>query len=55
MFNRFTLSKGVVFALAPLYVTVLSYLFLGERLSLIELAGGLLIVGSVFFVERLKI
>lgn len=45
----------MTFALAPLYVTLLSYLFLGERLSPVELMGGTLIVGSVFFVQRLKI
>ena len=45
----------LVFALAPFYVSILSVIFLGESLTPIECIGGLLIVGSVFFVDRLKI
>lgn len=46
---------SMVYALAPFYVTILSYFMLGETISLIELIGGLLIVGSIIFVERFKI
>lgn len=45
----------LIFALTPLFVSILSFIFLGETLSTIEMIGGFLIVGSVFFVERLKI
>lgn len=45
----------MVFAMTPLYVSVLAITFLGETMSLNEMFGGLLIVGSVFFVERLKV
>ncbi|MEK6705874.1 MAG: DMT family transporter [Bdellovibrionota bacterium] len=36
----------------PVIGVVCGYLFLGERLSLIQIGGGLLIVGSVFVVTR---
>jgi len=41
--------------MVPFYVTILSYVVLGETITFIELAGGLLIVGSIIFVERFKI
>jgi drug/metabolite transporter (DMT)-like permease len=46
---------SMVFGLSPLFVTVLSFFILHETLSPIQLIGGLLIVGSTFFVQRLKI
>jgi len=45
----------MVFAITPLFVTILSLLFLNETLSLVQAVGGLLIVGSTISAERYKL
>jgi drug/metabolite transporter (DMT)-like permease len=45
----------MVFALSPLIVCLLSFIFLHETLQPLQLVGGLLMVGATIFVERLKI
>lgn len=45
----------MIFSLTPVFVALLSYPLLGERLSTLEIVGGIIIVGSTFFVERFKI
>ncbi len=42
---------GVVSNLEPAGVVILSYFFLGERLSPLQLAGGLLILGGVYLLQ----
>lgn len=46
---------SMIYALSPLFVTVLSYLFLQEKLGWLELAGGAIIVGSTVIAHKLKI
>ncbi len=46
---------SMLFSLTPLFVTVLSYPLLHERLSGIEIAGGIIIIGATFATEKLKI
>ncbi len=45
----------MIVSLTPVFVALLSYPLLHERLEPLELAGGAIIVGSTFFVERFKI
>lgn len=45
----------MIFSLTPVFVALLSYPLLGERLSAMEIAGGTIIVGSTFLVEKFKI
>lgn len=46
---------SMVFSLTPVFVAVISFPLLGERLTTLELIGGAIIVGSTFFVEKFKI
>lgn len=46
---------SMIYALSPLFVTVLSYLFLQEKLSWLELAGGAIIIGSTVVAHKLRI
>ena len=45
----------MIFSLTPVFVALLSYPLLGERLEPMELVGGAIIVGSTFLVEKFKI
>lgn len=45
----------MMFSLTPLFTIILSMVFLGERMTVIQLAGGMIIILSVFVVEKLKI
>ncbi len=45
----------MIVSLTPVFVTILSYPLLHERLDVYQLLGGAVIVGSMFFVERFKI
>lgn len=45
----------MVFTVSPLFVAILSYFFLHETLSGIEMLGGLIIIASAFLVEKFKI
>ena len=45
----------MIFSLTPVFVALLSYPLLGERLSTIEIVGGAIIVGSTFLVEKFRI
>lgn len=45
----------MIFSLTPVFVALLSYPLLGERLSPTEIVGGAIIVGSTFLVEKFKI
>ncbi len=58
--NRaYTLSTAsfvtMIFSLTPVFVAVLSYPLLHERLEPMELVGGAIIVASTFLVEKFKI
>lgn len=46
---------SMIYALSPLFVTILSYLFLQEKLSWLKLAGGAIIIGSTVVAHKLKI
>jgi len=46
---------SMIYALSPLFVTLLSYLFLSETLSLSELVGGMIIIGATLIVHKLKV
>ncbi len=45
----------MIFSLTPVFVALLSYPLLGERLTPVEIVGGAIIVGSTFLVEKFKI
>lgn len=45
----------MVFTISPLFVAILSFFFLQETLSPIEMLGGMIIIGSAFLVEKFKI
>jgi len=45
----------MVFAITPLFVTILSLVFLNETLSPLQAVGGLVIVGSTFLAEKFKL
>jgi len=45
----------MIVSITPLFVSVLSYIFLHESLGLVETIGGLLIVGTIVVVEYLQI
>lgn len=45
----------MVFSITPVFVALLSYPLLGERLTPAELVGGAIIVASTFLVEKFKI
>lgn len=45
----------IIVSLTPLFVSFLSYPLLGEKLELIELIGGLIIVGSTVLAEKFRI
>ena len=45
----------MIFSLTPVFVALLSYPLLGERLTPAELVGGAIIVASTFLVEKFKI
>ena len=45
----------MVFSITPVFVALLSYPLLGERLTPTELIGGAIIVASTFLVEKFKI
>ena len=44
----------MIVSLTPVFVSLLSFPLLGERLELIQLIGGILIVSSGFLAEKLK-
>jgi drug/metabolite transporter (DMT)-like permease len=45
----------MIVSLTPVFVAFLSYPLLHERLGVVETVGGLIIIGSTFFVEKFKI
>lgn len=45
----------MIFSLTPVFVALLSFPLLGERLTPMEIMGGAIIVGSTFLVEKFKI
>lgn len=45
----------MVFALSPLFVSVLSFFFLGEVLKPVQLIGGAIIILATIFAERFKV
>lgn len=45
----------MIVSLTPVFVALFSYPLLGERLDPLEFIGGLIIVGSTFFVEKFRI
>jgi len=45
----------MIVSLTPVFVAFLSYPLLHERLGVVETIGGLIIIGSTFFVEKFKI
>ena len=45
----------MIVSLTPVFVAFLSYPLLHERLGLVETIGGLIIIGSTFFVEKFNI
>lgn len=45
----------MIVSVTPVFVSILSYFLLNEKLETIQLVGGLLIVSSGFLVEKLKI
>lgn len=50
-----TASFGtMIVSFTPLFVAILSFPFLGERLEMVQLIGGALIVSSGFLAEKLK-
>lgn len=44
----------MISSLTPLFVAILSYTILGERLEMIQIVGGILIISSGFLAEKLK-
>ena len=46
---------SMVFSVTPIFVTLIAVVLLGETISLIQILGGILIVGAVLVVEKLKI
>lgn len=45
----------MIVSLTPVFVAFLSYPLLHERLGVVETIGGLIIIGSAFFVEKFRI
>jgi drug/metabolite transporter (DMT)-like permease len=46
------ITAATVSAVEPVFVAVLAFLVLGERLSLLEIAGGLVVIGGVVLGSR---
>ncbi|MEK7571356.1 MAG: DMT family transporter [Patescibacteria group bacterium] len=45
----------MIFGLTPLFVTILSVIFLHETIEFIEIIGGILILTSAFFAEKYRV
>jgi drug/metabolite transporter (DMT)-like permease len=60
--NRFTAYKycsasflAMTYSLTPIFVTIIAFFLLGERLTLIQLLGGLFVVSGGVFAEKVKL
>ena len=47
-------NASIVGSVGPISTIILAYIFLGERLTLIQMLGGLLVLGGVLIISMQK-